>query len=338
MIVAVFANAVTVNAVEVSEYRELLQKAHSTVIQLIDESDADRWTAGKNFDAAAVVQMRQLLPVKLQVESKYGPVEVSNQWLHSRLDHYVIEEDQAKQFTILVDIEERISAIIWKVDEMSAAVESETSKDQAKQKISEILAREEFQKPSDDKKSGIEKWITDFFEWLFGLFPKSDIAPSSTGMPNVAYWLQFIVLAVAAILLGFGIYKLAPVIFPALRRKRISENEDRVILGETIEAGQSSDDLYAEADRLARSGDLRGAIRKGYIALLFELSKKKQIGLSRHKTNRDYLRDVSKRPELYTDMKALTGVYESHWYGAADSDESVWSGFKKLCQEATGRV
>lgn len=338
LLATVILNAVSVSGVEVAEYRDSVQKAHGIVIQVINENDGDKWVAGKNFDAASVVKIRQLLPIRQEVNLPQGPIEVSNQWLHSRLDHYVIEEDPEKQFTILVEIEERLSTVIWKIDELINASASDTSKDQAKQKISEILKREEYQKPSDKQKSSIEKWITDFLEWLFELFPKNQIEPSSSGLPNVAYWLQFVVLAIVILLLGFGIYKFAPIILPSLRRDRESDSEDRIILGETIEAGVSSDDLYAEADQMARNGDMRGAIRKGYIALLFELSRKKQIGLARNKTNRDYLGDMRKKPELYTDMKAITGVYESHWYGSAKSDESVWSGFKRLCKEASGRV
>lgn len=338
LMITAYSNVVTAFAIDVAEYRTTLTNVHSTVIEMINGSTIDDSMQGKKFDAAGVVHIRQMLPIKLRVNTMQGQIEVSNQWLHSSLDEYVTANEASKRTSILVDIEQRISAIIWKLDELTNASASETTKDRAKQKISEILAREEYQSTAEKEKSAIEKWIMDFLDWLSGLFPKSKTEPSPSGMSNVAYWLQAVILVLAVGLLGFGIYKLAPVIFPSIRRRRKSEAEDRIILGETIEAGHSSDDLYAAADKLARSGDLRGAIRKGYIALLFDLSKKKQIGLARHKTNRDYLRDVRKKPELYADMKTLTGVYESHWYGSESSDESVWARFKKLSMEASDRV
>ncbi|MCA1638274.1 MAG: DUF4129 domain-containing protein [Acidobacteria bacterium] len=76
------------------------------------------------------------------------------------------------------------------------------------------------------------------------------------------------------------------------------------------------------------SGNLRGAIRKGYIALLCELGDRKIIGLSRHKTNRDYLRDVSKRRELYENMNGLTNNFERHWYGFDVTQEKDWEEFR----------
>lgn len=337
-VLVIFAGAIDTLAVSVEEYRSALKTTHETVLKMISESDTDSWSASNSFDAEAVISIRKLLPIELNVDSSSGTTLVSNQWLHSRLDHYVTEKDATKQYTILIEIEERLSAIIWKLDEVTKAAAAETSKDQAKQKLNEILSREEFQKPSEKEKSWIETAITNFLDWLASLFPKSQIAPSTSGSTNIAYWLQIVVFVLVGLLFAFGIYKLAPVIFPSLKRKKKNEEkEDRVILGEMIEAGRSSDDLYAEAEKLAQSGDLRGAIRKGYIALLFDLSNKKQIGLARHKTNRDYLRDVRKKPELYSGMRALTNVYESHWYGNAASDESAWMGFRQLCRDTSAK-
>jgi hypothetical protein len=73
---------------------------------------------------------------------------------------------------------------------------------------------------------------------------------------------------------------------------------------------------------------LRGAIRKGYIALLCELADRKVIGLSRHKTNRDYLRDVLGKNELYQNMNGLTSNFERHWYGFESAEEKDWEEFR----------
>ncbi len=106
-------------------------------------------------------------------------------------------------------------------------------------------------------------------------------------------------------MIGFLIYKFAPFLITKFQIREKREKRERVILGEKIAADETPDNLFSEAERMAREGDLRGAIRKGYIALLCELSDRKIIGLSKNKTNRDYLRDVRKKRELYQNMNGL---------------------------------
>jgi hypothetical protein len=157
-------------------------------------------------------------------------------------------------------------------------------------------------------------------------------------MPDFAWWLQFVVIGVAVLLIGFVIYKFGPLLFPAMRRETKEKKDERVILGERIASDQNSADIFSEAERLAREGDVRGAIRKGYIAMLCELHDRKLIGLARHKTNRDYLRDVRNRREIYNDMKGLTNTFEHHWYGAKPSDKDAWEKFRTDYKQAVARI
>jgi hypothetical protein len=142
---------------------------------------------------------------------------------------------------------------------------------------------------------------------------------------------QYILIGLILLLLGFLAYKLAPLFVPRFRRRDKPEKESRVILGETIADDVSASDLFSDAERLAREGDLRGAIRKGYVALLCEMSDRKLIGLARHKTNRDYLRDVRSRREIYNEMNGLTGSFERHWYGSQDARREDWEEFRRRC-------
>lgn len=103
-------------------------------------------------------------------------------------------------------------------------------------------------------------------------------------------------------------------------------------MGERIDDDASAEGLFAEADELARKGELRLAIRKGYVALLCELSDRKLIGLARHKTNRDYLRDVRKRPRLFENMSGVTLTFEKHWYGFKNFEADDWETFRASYQ------
>ena len=113
-----------------------------------------------------------------------------------------------------------------------------------------------------------------------------------------------------------------------IREREKKEKTARVILGEKILADQDAGDLFAEAEKFAREGDLRSAIRKGYIALLCELSDRKIIGLAQHKTNRDYLRDVRSRGEIHRNMNSMTNSFEHTWYGFAPANEGDWQEFR----------
>ncbi|MCB1025000.1 MAG: DUF4129 domain-containing protein, partial [Acidobacteria bacterium] len=125
-------------------------------------------------------------------------------------------------------------------------------------------------------------------------------------------------------------------IISSIRRQGNSKKAERIILGEKLAPDATTKTLFGEAEKLAREGNLKDAIRKGYIALLFELSERKQIGLEIHKTNRDYLRDVRSKAELYKNMNVLTVNYERHWYGSASAKKEDWEEFREGYKNAIG--
>jgi len=112
------------------------------------------------------------------------------------------------------------------------------------------------------------------------------------------------------------------------KKERKAKPEPRIVLGERLEPDASAVDLLAEAEALARSGQIRAAIRKAYIALLVELGERKVISLAHHKTNRDYLRSVRSIPGLYTPMAGLTDSFERHWYGLGQPEPGDWQSFR----------
>ena len=116
--------------------------------------------------------------------------------------------------------------------------------------------------------------------------------------------------------------------------QRKTKEGARIVLGERLEPDQSARDLLSEAENLARTGDLRAAIRKAYIALLLELGERKIITLEQHKTNRDYLRAVRRVERLYPNVKQLTDSFELHWYGSARATETDWQAFRSGYKQA----
>jgi hypothetical protein len=174
------------------------------------------------------------------------------------------------------------------------------------------------------------------FKWISDLFPKRrPLDPS--GASAVLRLAEIFVVAIALAGIAYGLRMFGPRVWRKRQAKKKSKAQARVVLGERLEPDQSAADLLAEAEALARAGDQRGAIRRGYIALLVELADRRIISLAQHKTNRDYLRAVREVKNLYRNLETLTNNFEQHWYGLVPASESDWAafraGYKRALQE-----
>ncbi|MFN6963562.1 MAG: DUF4129 domain-containing protein [Pyrinomonadaceae bacterium] len=309
---------------------ELSEGLHNMLAGDSRGADVDRYVAD------TIRSIRAALPERETVAFDGGEVEVSNRWLRTSLDDLQRESSNSRRARIALEINERLAAIASQLAGGPARAD-QPSKDSDKQKLAEILARDEYQKPEPKRESLIERWIRELLEWLARLFPQPQIGEQSAGgFGAISQVLQVVVYAAIIGLLGFAIFKLAPRLLRRLGGEGDGETDgERIILGERVGAERSARDLMNEADELARAGDVRGAIRKGYIAFLCELHDRKLVSLSREKTNRDLLRDVRRRrAPLFDKMKALTARFERHWYGLRPAGESEWESFRKDYHEA----
>lgn len=321
-------------AASLSEYRERVKTAGNLAEALyVSEKKDSKPDAVQNFDRKTLDELRRILPASERVEWQGTSIETNNQWLLDRLSEYENEKSTAKRRTILKGISERLRSIELKINELENPSASNRTKDEDKQKLGEILNREEYKKPEQKEKSFLERLLERIRNWFRTESPDPEIAPSE-GFQTLSVVLQILLYAAIIGVVGFLIYRFAPFFASRFARREKREKKDRVILGERIAADESSENLFSEAERLAREGNLRGAIRKGYIALLCELSDRKIIGLSRHKTNRDYLRDVRKRRELFENMSGLTSNFERHWYGFDEAEEQDWEEFRSGYRKA----
>lgn len=326
--------------VSVEDYAKRIESTRTDVAALL-ESVAEAEARGiDTYDESAITsRIRTKLLSNEKIEWNGGAIETSNQWLADAFGEFEREHDLTRRGVILTEISERLASISQKIGELEKAAASDRSKDEDKRKLAEILGREEYQKPTEKQQSLAEKWLLAFLEWLESWMPKFNPGATSVGgLGSLATVLQVLLFVLIAGLIGFGIYKLAPIFAPRFRRKAKSKKSDRVILGERIAEHESAADLFGEAEQMARDGNVRGAIRKGYIALLCELSDRRVVGLAQHKTNRDYLRDIRSRKELYQNMTGLTGSFERHWYGSKSAENSDWSKFREDYQHTVRSI
>ncbi len=332
------AAAVSVSlAAELGDYQRRVDSARAGIGVLLENvSQMEIGEQPTQPDAEVFAELRRLIPNSEKVGVANGTIETNNQWFVEGLKAAESEKGLAKRSVILSELEQRLGAVSSKLDELQITTNAERSKDEDKRKLSEILNRPEFQRPVEEPEENNEDaaWIKRFLEWLESFFPKlSPPEGAADGAFALAGVLQWVLIIAVILVLGFVLYKLLPLFTPRLRRAARDEREERVILGEKIGEDQSADDLFGEAERLARDGDIRGAIRKGYVALLCEMSDRRLIGLARHKTNRDYLRDVRSRREVYEKMNGLTGKFERHWYGSQSAVPDDWEEFRQNCGE-----
>jgi hypothetical protein len=287
----------------------------------------------------AETTVKHSIPETEKVEIGGTVIETSNGWLRDGFDQFDRAATSGEQMKILSSLSERLAAVDQRLKELETTTASQRSKDEDKQKLAEILRREEYRKPDRSEESLFQRIYRQVMEWLANLFPRPNISPvSPTGLQPLSVILQILIYGGVIALVGFLIYKFAPAIADRFRKSDSKDATSRVILGEHIAESVSASDLFSEAESLARQGDFRAAIRKGYIALLCDLSDKKIIGLARHKTNRDYLRDIRKYRPLFENMKRATGSFERHWYGFRRAAAPDWNEFVEQYRAAADEV
>lgn len=327
---------VAAEAVTLPKYRENIAHLKGAVDALLypddDITDAEKIRVNREI----LNEFPKMLPSKDRVEWQGAIYEINNQWLENPLRQLEKESlDSPKRQALLIELRERLAAIETKLEEFENQTASTNSKDADKRKLSEILRREEFQKPEDQKQTALEKLYAQIINWFARMFPRPNFSDASaSGLQSFSFALQMLLYALILVAIGFLIYRFAPFLMNKYRYKEKRQPKERVVLGERLAAHETARNLFDEAETLARAGNLRGAIRKGYIAFLCDLSDKKVIGLSSHKTNRDYLRDVRPKPNLHKNMNNLTNVYERHWYGSENAEHQDWEEFKNGYEQA----
>jgi hypothetical protein len=283
--------------------------------------------------AELVKQIREKLLTVEPIEWNGTTVNVDNRWLNEALARYeqIPAYDVARRDAELAQTTERLRALVERLTELSDERQG-ASKAEEKKKLDTILRRSEY---SDEPEEGnaLERLGRKILEWLRNLFPRRrPLEPGTTSA--VSGLSQIIVIALALAVIAYVVWKFTPLFRRKGPGRKREKQEARVVLGERLEPDQTSADLLAEAEALARAGDLRAAIRKGYIALLCELGDRKVIRLAQHKTNRDYLLAVHQNAPLYGPMQQLTYSFENHWYGFVPATETDWHAFRSGFQRA----
>ena len=331
MLVLIWANASL--AIPLRQYRESVKKAIGA-LDLLHDTELHPPSYRDIVVATNARAAREALPRQETVEWRGTSFDVDNSWLHDQLTELEKSADSESDRAPLLDrILERLQALEARLEEIDKAVASSAlGKKEMSERLASILHRSEYARVVKEE-SALSRMTRRLLEWILRLFGKR--RPLSPGSANTMSLLaEIFVVAIALGAIVYAFWMIAPRFLRRRKGKKTSKPRARVVLGERLDADKSAADLLAEAEALARAGDLRGAIRRGYIALLIELADRKIISLAQHKTNRDYLRAVREVKSLYRNMEALTNNFERHWYGVVPAEESDWVAFRAGYKEA----
>jgi len=85
-------------------------------------------------------------------------------------------------------------------------------------------------------------------------------------------------------------------------------------------------------DLLSR-GDLRLALRAFYLATLAHLAQRNLVTIARHKSNRDYERELGRRahalPELTSRFNENVSIFDRIWYGMHEVNDALLEHFQR---------
>ena len=306
-----------------------------STIAVFEDYQRNQSGHARNGISLPVDYVRHQLPAEESVTFEDQTIRIDNSWLENDLKEFEKSNQVTDRIVIVARVKERLQAIQQHVQELRTAATRPGDKDAEKGRLAEILRRPEYV-PAPPQGNAMEQFIDRILRWLSKLFPRSK--PMQRGSSRwVADAAQVVIIGVCIALIVLIIWRFGPRLLSGRRKKKSKKREPRVVLGETLDPDQSAADLMAQADGLARQGNLRAAIRKAYIALLCELADRKLISLAQYKTNRDYLNAVRDKGSLYTSMRRLTNIFEVHWYGLAPAGDADWdefrNGYRKIFRE-----
>ena len=342
----VFVFSGTICARTVAEYRQGINDTRQYLAVIIYPDGEHTEEENEKFKQEFFDGIQDFVPAKEKIEIQGTTIETDNQWLYDKIKNYNESSDSDdsesadNKILILKEIYERLTAVELEIKKFENSADGAQTKDENKRKVSEILSREEYLKPQLQEESVFQKAIRKIKAWLREMFPKSSISPDSAfeGLGAFADVVKYLIYALIIGAIGFAIYKFLPFFFNKYKSREKCGNSERIIMGEKLAFDATPQSLFGDAENLAQQGDLRGAIRKGYVSLLCELDERKIVRLSKNKTNRDYLRDVRKNEEkMYIPVSGLTNNFERHWYGFAKTNESDWEEFRKNYRETVAK-
>ena len=333
ILLVVIASASVFGATPLRDYADRLSSAASIAVELFDDS-RDKPTDTEISDA--LESIRHSFKAKEEVDFEGSVVSVDNAWMIESLDGLVRryrtgEGTHESRYDELVELAGRVILLSNQVER--ALKDPASGSPDKRATLERILSRAEYQ-PEQIQESRLQKMISRLWAELWRALLRLDEAtpqtPTRTGTASLdAVRVLIAVGLLAALVIGSIVLVRRSARRWRLREKGKDKQKVREVLGEMIDEDATTEDLLARAAELARSGDYRSAIRRAFVALLFELESRGKVRLDGAKTNRDYLNEVRSDRTLVAPMTGLTSIFERVWYGEQPASSSDYSDFMR---------
>ena len=191
--------------------------------------------------------------------------------------------------------------------------------------LKSILARPEFQWQAPQAAQS-PAWLERILNFFADIMERL-----AYGVQNTIYYGRVPLIAAAVIVFLISLYF-------------ISQNLSRNLVRDAQLAAENNDDALLtsvsamqRAQSLSSQGDHRNAIRYLYLSSLLILDERGLLRYDRSKTNREYLRSISARPELSNSLGSVIDVFDRVWYGFESVDEDTFQSYTKHVERLRGR-
>jgi hypothetical protein len=188
--------------------------------------------------------------------------------------------------------------------------------------LKKILARSEFQWEQAQAPQ-TPAWIQRILDAINKLMDRL-----AYGVQNGVYYGRVPLIVAAVIIFIISIFFVARNISHNLVREAelAAENADD-------ESLLTSKGAMQRAQTLSSQGDYRTAVRYLYLSSLLILDEHGVLRYDRSRTNREYLRSVSSKPELSKPLSDVIDVFDRVWYGYDSVDEETYQSYVKHVDE-----
>ena len=189
--------------------------------------------------------------------------------------------------------------------------------------LKEILARPEFQWQEAQPAAKTPEWIQRILDAIAEIMNRI-----SYGIQNGIYYGRIPLVVAAVLVFILSLY----FITRNLSRSLVREAELAAENGED-DALMTSKGAMQRAQSLSGQGDYRNAVRYLYLSSLLILDEHGVLRYDRSRTNREYLRSVSSKPELSKPLSDVIDVFDRVWYGFDSVDDETYQSYVKHVDE-----
>jgi hypothetical protein len=169
-----------------------------------------------------------------------------------------------------------------------------------------------------------------------------NLCKRQTGWQSVERFINFldqVIFATAAIYESYSVQDRWSLFVLSLFFIARSLSRNLVREAELAAEGDANDEIltskgaFKRAETLSMQGDYRNAIRYLYLSSLLVLDEQGLMRYDRSRTNREYLRSVSSKPELAKPLQDVIDVFDRVWYGFEGVDEQTYQSYVERVDE-----